>query len=455
MLHSGKNRIKYIRVGFFALVPILVFFILAFAGERLLNNFENPLVDKKTNGSGLLVPGRFPQSDEPIRPSKPALIYIDPDNNFAFKNIDLERFNFDFTGIHEARPIIVNGEYKIALGTYSNQDDDAKQTKFVILNNGKFGFDNLQIEFEEQIPDARIRAVFVSDIDNDGEEEIVIGTRPHGILKYYKFVENSWAGFDIDFLNETIHDILVADTNENGRNEILATVSSLAQNDGSPPKGAFTGRILRYELSLEGNTWQKETVWSYNKTFTLDESSRDSRGTLEHPRYLFAADIDGDGSKEIVANILGSQNIELFRWNGLGYSREIVEDKLDIHNSAFTVGDIDSDEEDEVIALTLPDSVFLMYDYNNGSWEREVLAENLFPTEPQIEPRTEKYLYIVEAPRNAYGKILYTVQDHGPDQGLDKGFYYLERDNDVWNQKYIGATDRPMHAWGIFPAAPN
>ena len=413
--------------------------------EQWTKYLKTRKIEYSSLGSGLLVAGGFSDNSSPV------LIYIDPSNDFAFTEIDLDRFGFDFTGIYEARPITVNGEYKIALGTYSLQRE---QAEFVVLNNGNFGFDNLQVEFTEQVDDARMRAVFVEDIDNDGEQEIVIGTRPHGILKYYKLVDNRWAGFDIDFLNETIHDILVADTNGNGGNEILATVSPLAQDDGSPPKGAFTGRILRYELSPEGNTWQKETVWSYNKTFTLDESLIHTRGTFEHPRYLFAADIDGDGSKEIVANILGSQNIELFRWNASGYSREIVEDKLDIHDSAFTIGDIDSDGKDEIFAVTLPDHILLQYDYSNGAWERKVLTDDLSIHKSE----RISSLYIIKSTRDSYGKILYTLESQNAIEGKDPQstlpIYYLERDNDVWNKKYIGATDRPIQVLGIFPATP-
>lgn len=412
-----------------------------------ISNAKSPVIGKR-DISGLLVAGNF---IEPDGQEKPALIYIKKDsyNGFSLQNIDLEKFNFGFVGIHEARPITVHGKYKIILGTHTSENDDAKQTVFVILNNGTSGFDNLEIEFQEHVGDNRIRAVFVGDIDNDGEPEIVIGTRPYGILKYYKFIDKKWMGFDIDFLNETIHDILIADINGNGIKEVLATVSPLVE-DGKPIGGDFTGRIISYELNLVKNTWQKEIVWTYNKSFS--ESLIGNPGLFKHPRYLFAADIDGNGSKELVANILGSQSIELLRWRGSTYSRELVEDKLAIHASAITTGDIDNDGDDEVFALTFPDYTLLMYDYRNGKWEREILAENLVTIEIEaVETPVVKYLYVMEEPRNAYGRILYAVQEQGADSAIE--FYYLERDNDTWRKKYIGTPDRPLSViWGIFSA---
>lgn len=413
-------------------------------GDVGYSSFEKSPITRRINDFGVLASGKFTKVDGS---DAPALIYIDPTDNFSFTDIDLAGFNLNFTDIHEARPIVVNDEYKIVLGT-SNAGDGGASIAFVILNSGERGFDNLEVEFTEQIEDARIRAVFVGDIDNDGEEEIVIGTRPKGILKYYKYIDNKWIGFDIDFLNETIHDILIMDMNRNGRNEIIATASPIT-TDGSPSEGNHTGRIISYELNQGSNTWKKETLWEYNKTFT--NSLIGERGLFEHPRYMFATDIDGDGLKEMIVNVLGSQNIELFRWNGSSYSREIIEDKLDIHDSAITTGDIDNDGRDELLALTLPDHMLLLYNYSNKSWEREVLADDLLQDKDDM--RRIISLYIFKAPSDSYGKILYAVDSQNTNSDLS--FYYLEHVDGYWAKKYIGTIERLSHIWGIFPLSSN
>ena len=52
-------------------------------------------------------------------------------------------------------------------------------------------------------------------------------------------------------------------------------------------------------------------------------------------------------------NVIGTGNIELFKYNNTKYSREIIEDKLNMHGSAITLGDINNDGKNEIIASTL------------------------------------------------------------------------------------------------------
>jgi len=387
-------------------------------------------------GYGLLLPGQFYYN----KSYEPALIYINPNKNFSIKTIDLKKFDFDFDGIHEARAFTVKGKYKIALGSFYQNIFSNKSAKLIILNNNNFGFDNLQVEFEERVGDRRIRAVFVEDIDQDGEKEIVIGTRSQGILKYYKFINNQWKSHEIDFLNATIHDILVEDTNGNGIKEIIATIGRPVYIDDSIRN--ISGKIVSYEFDPDKKIWNKDIVWEYNNKIWI-ELHYDNISKYEHARYMFTSDIDNDGIKEIIVNVIGTGNIELFEYNGVDYTRKIIEDKLNIHNSAIAVGDIDLDGNNEIIALTLPENTLLMYDYNDDIWEREILMDNLFTDENK---NAISYLSVINT-GNSYGGLLIAIG--GIINPTD--FYYLEH-TDVWSKKHIGTTHNPSTIWGIFPA---
>lgn len=390
---------------------------------------------------GLLLPGQFyyNSSEKSKKSNEPALLYIDPNKNFTIKTIGLKKFDFDFDGIHEARAFTVNGKYKIALGSFYQNIFSNKSAKLIILNNNKLDFDNLQVEFEEEVDDRRIRALYVEDIDHDGEKEIVIGTRPHGILKYYKLINNQWRGFQIDFFNTTIHDILVEDTDGNGLKEIIVTIS-MNQFNANNETDNFTGKIINYEFEPGKKIWNKNIVWEYNKVWTELPSGNVPK--YEHARYLFASDIDEDGLNEIIVNVIGTGNIEFFKYNGTDYSREIIEDKLDMAHSAITMGDVDADNENEIIALTAPENTLLMYDHNDNFWEREILMENLFADKNK---NAISYLSVINT-GNQYGGLL--IATGGITNPTD--FYYLEH-TDVWNKKHIGTTHNPLTIWGIFP----
>ena len=248
---------------FLAFLMIIMVFIIFFSPEI----FE----EKGRINAGVLFAGTYHYnlSDNLTQPS---LIHLGLDNGFSIRNIDLKKFNLDFHGLHEVRPITANGKNKIVLGTYKHLDD---VSKLIILDNSNLGFDNLQVEFEEEVDDKRIRAVYVEDIDHDGEKEIVIGTRPNGILKYYKFINNRWHGFQIDFVKAFIHDIIVEDTDGNGLKEIIATISKSNKYNRSLTRN-FTGRIVRYEFNPYKDAWKKGIIWEVGIKIKIGSSFNDT-----------------------------------------------------------------------------------------------------------------------------------------------------------------------------------
>lgn len=383
-------------------------------------------------------PGLLLVGDELIKQG-PLMFFIDP-NDLSIDKVNLNKSpNIDFAGIHEVRPFMLDNKYKLAMGTHH-------PGKVLILSDDGASWDSLEIEFEEEL-DEFVRAVFVGDIDSDGKEEIVVGTRPNGILKYYKFADGQWSGTIIDKINVTIHDLLITDWDSNGLNEIIITTSIPFHYTTEDKVLEYKPKILKYEFDRNQNKWKKEVVWEFTKIVSNLNPKGDSEKDLtvyEHARYLFFADFYEDGAKEMVANIPDSGSLKVFKLDGIDYSQEMIEDRLMLSDSIITVGDIDNDGKSEIITSTWADDALLLYKYEEGKWKRSVLAEGLAD-------KMVMAVTILDCPGEKYKKILYVAISSGTTR-----FYVLEYEplEDAWGKELVAELKIEINVWGIFPAFP-
>lgn len=422
-IQSVFKNIKFIVAFAVLLVIALAFFVAK----------KNPLI--KNSSQDLLMVGGYQDSV-----FKPLALLINTDD-FSIKQIKFDQFqNFNAVGIHEIRTFTANGSPMIAMGTYY-------QGNLVVLGASSTKLDDLKVKFEDNFgADERVRALAYGDVTGDGKEDIALGTRPDGILKVYQYDGKTWNGTVIDKLNATIHDILLSDTDGNGRNEIFTTVSTVAKSD---PRNFPTviPEIKRYEFN--GKSWDKKTVWK-------PVSPELEGGIYVHARYLFSGNFDGKGEKEILASVVGGRRLHdlmLLKWNGKDYSEysQNVGDTLKQDVDVIGVTDLDGDGVSEIVIPTLTSDALIEYKWSGNKWVSSVLSKN--PTDENSKNEEIVALYILNAKVNGYKKILYATAGSvaGPANSLK--FFTLEYDSvkNTWVKKLVNKIDFPdMEIWGTF-----
>lgn len=390
----------------------------------------------------VLMVGKYTSSDFI---NHPLLLSINT-TDFSINKVDLNKINIsDITGIHEARVFMINNQYKIALGTYI-------KGKLIILGSGDPYFNNLNVEFEDAFDgDERVRAVFTGDIDGDGQEEVVVGTRPSGIVKYYKYANGAWSGSVIDTIGKTIHDVIVTDSDMDGTKEIFVTTSTTYEYK-SHKQQIEIPKIIEYKLS--GNTWDKKVVWK------LENPKVKGEFLYDHTRYIFSGDFDGDGKPELVSGVVGGlalRGLLMLKWNGSVYSQysEDIEDGITLNTDVITSGDIDNNGKDEILVPTITGDAMLLYKWQGSKWERSVIAKDL------IDENSGSIniiaIAIVDSTSGGYKKILYVTAGTELASDINPKFYVLAYNSakKIWERTLVNSPNFPgTDSWGIFPMSP-
>jgi len=119
--------------------------------------------------------------------------------------------------------------------------------------------------------------VGIGDVDNDGQNEVVLG---HGVLQVFKNVSGGWSSYNIT--DGIFTDFVIGDANNDGKNEIVAVNYS-----------SHVGQVVLFE-NISGG-W----VQTWMKNYTSGNF-----GGSATPYGVAVGDIDGDGLNEIAtANI--------------------------------------------------------------------------------------------------------------------------------------------------------
>jgi len=234
----------------------------------------------------------------------------------------------------------------------------------------------------DNVGDLRCKDLTIGDVDNDGKNELILGTHGEGVVKVYKWdeknwnsqiVEKNWIG-QVDKMQNTshkvpresltydaivqsaVHIVKVGDVDNDGKNELLASISSPLE---------YSGEDISY-LNLyrwDGSEWQRTAI--------------DNQEGKEF-RSIAIGDVYNNGKNVILA---GSglmwvkkefASLVLYEWKDGKWSKLTVEDKVQEKNmKGLAIGDAYNKGKNAIVLATgFPQGLVYTYEWNGSKFER-------------------------------------------------------------------------------------
>jgi len=279
---------------------------------------------------------------------------------------------------------------------------------------------------------SRMRDAEVADLYGDGGASIAVATHDQGVVAVLRpKLPTGFDVFEIDENPETfVHEIEIGDLDGDGVLEVYATPSEPNRLDGTPQ----SGQVVRYVPA------RKE-----GRVVVADLGER-------HAKEILVDDVDGDGRDELyvsVEGLLGGaggkqllEHVEIRRYEadtpaaeGVVVAR--IEDRLCRFLSA---GDVDGDGSKELVAATFSSGVWLLRPGADpkGSWQIELVDADsagfehaAILTDLDGDGRDELYV--------------------ASDRHKELRRYVWNGERLVRDTIYVRPDDRPVFTWNLMP----
>jgi hypothetical protein len=254
---------------------------------------------------------------------------------------------------------------------------------------------------------SRMRDAEVGDVYGDGSMAIAVATHDQGVVAVLRPApDGSFSAEELDRQAETVvHEIELGDLDGDGTLEIYATPSAPNKLDGSPQPGSVVRYVPaknegRVEVVALGERHAKEILAD-----DLDGDGRDelyvsveavSGGQVEIRRYdagtdpsagkvvatladrmcrfLTVGDVDGDGSREVVAAAHRS-GLWLLRPSGDRWTKDPIDSDSSGFEHASILADLDGDGRDELYVASDQQGEVRRYSLTDEGWKHEVLLK--------------------------------------------------------------------------------
>jgi len=188
------------------------------------------------------------------------------------------------------------------------------------------------------------RSVYVSDLDGDGDGDLVVTNRTDNSVSVLKNDGKGVFGGKVDYQTGSLpHSVFATDLDGDGDGDLAVANSgsnsvSILKNSGD---GTFTTKV---DYSV---------------------------GTL--PTAISLADMDGDGDADIVVANSGSSGISVRKNNGNGTFSTNVAETTGIDPQSLVVSDLDGDgDKDVAVANAGSNTVSVLRNYGDGSFALRV-----------------------------------------------------------------------------------
>jgi hypothetical protein len=202
----------------------------------------------------------------------------------------------------------------------------------------------------------RLRDLELSDLDGDGQAEIVLATHDQGVVAVVDVTSSRIAVRELDREPDTfVHEVEVGDLNGDGQPEILTTPSHPNRFNNEPQPG----QILLYTRRAR-------------RAVFADLEDR-------HAKEVLIADLDDDGRSEVYASVEGRMeegvrvaSVEIRRFEPTGGPGETLVTLDDLLCRFLVPGDVDGDGRSEMVAAAFRSGLWLLRPGPNG-WERTLI----------------------------------------------------------------------------------
>ncbi len=234
----------------------------------------------------------------------------------------------------------------------------------------------------DNVGDVRCKDLIIGDADNDGKNELVLGTHGDGLINIYKWdagrmkwnsmnVEQNWVAkidaergtnhrvprenLTYDAVDQTaVHIVIIGDADNDGKNELVATISS----------------SLAYEA---GSQISFVNIYKWNGSGWDTETASESSG-YQH-RSILIGDVDSDGGNEVV---VGTSNGKLIMFKkGDGEWKEFIIDREAVEKNMKGVDYnylYSKNQKTLVLATGFPNAMVYSFDWNSTWFEKKVIA---------------------------------------------------------------------------------
>ncbi|HMV68841.1 MAG TPA: VCBS repeat-containing protein [Myxococcota bacterium] len=221
-------------------------------------------------------------------------------------------------------------------------------------------------EFDQR-PDTFVHEIEIGDVDGDGKKEFYAtpsernrasGESQPGSVWRYDFDGTTFKHTAVvDFTESHAKEILVTDTDGDGRSELYVVREAHTVKEGDVTKRVDPVRIVRYDRS--GDTWTGTDV------ATLDD---------DQCRFLVPGDVDGDGKVELVAAGFKS-GLWVLEPSGDGkFTPSLIDKNSGGFEHATHVADLDGDGKVEIYVASDEQKEFRQYKWDGSKYAMTVIG---------------------------------------------------------------------------------